>query len=111
MIKSPRSTSRAALLIRSILISMVGLAVLGASARAQEVEAAAPAARPTPTFSRLAVSKGVLNFHRLIFPAGPRSEELPLVVENTGNVTLSSVVVGPISGKDPGAFNLGANGS
>jgi len=102
-----RSTSKTSTVIRSIMLSALAIAAFAVSARSQDVEAVAPAAKPTPTFSRLGVFEGVLNFPVIKFPPGPRTESLPIIVENTGNATLTSVTIGPITGTGAAAFSLG----
>ena len=105
---SPTS-SKIVLVIRSLMIAALGLAVSAVSARSQDVGAAVPAARVTPTFSRLGVFEGVLNFPVIKFPAGPRTESKSIIIENTGNATLTSVTIGPISGSGAAAFSLGTS--
>src|ERR1022692_1045685 len=105
-----RSTSKTVLVIRSIILATLAIAAFAVSARSQDVGAVAPAAKPTPTFSRLGVLEGVLNYPLIKFPPGPRTESLPIIVENTGNATLTSITIGPITGRNASAFNLGANG-
>src|SRR5208283_4385271 len=87
----------------------VGALAFGRDARSQESDIAA--AKRVINYSALAVKPANLSFKRLIFPAGPASETQSFTIVNSGKGTTNlDVTVGPVTGRDAGAFTILSGG-
>ncbi len=87
----------------------VGALAFGRDARSQESDSAA--AKRVVNYSALAVKRPNLSFKRLTFPAGPASETESFTIENSGKGTTNlDVTVGPVTGRDAGAFTILSGG-
>jgi hypothetical protein len=86
----------------------IGSIAFGRDARSQE--SASNAARQPPNFSRLQVKPGSLSFKR-VTTKNPAPESRSFEIRNNGKGTTNlNVVVGSLTGNNPGSFSIASGG-